>query len=55
MNSKSKKYLIENQFFIGKRNRLKLNKKCRDCMHECKQSFRAEIISCKKYTKKEQK
>lgn len=53
MSAKSKKWKTENSFFINsKTNKIQFNKKCKKCMHECKQSYRAEIVACKDYTKK---
>lgn len=53
MSAKSKKWKIENSFFINeKTNKIQFNKRCRNCMHECKQSYRAEIIACKDYKRK---
>ncbi len=50
----SKKFCEEWAFYIksGQRKRIVFNSKCKKCMHECKQSYRAEIIACKDYTKK---
>ncbi len=50
---KSEKWKTENSFYINpKTNKIQFNKKCKDCMHECKQSYRAEIIACKNFQKK---
>jgi hypothetical protein len=29
--------------------KIQYNKTCRHCVHECKQSYRSQIISCAKY------
>lgn len=53
----SKKFCEEWAFYIkpGTRKRIVFNEKCKKCMHECKQSYRAEIIACKNFQKKEGK
>ena len=48
----SKREKEEWQFFLNDRGRLQHNEKCTGCSHECKQSFRAEIVSCSKYRSK---
>ena len=50
----SKKFCEEWAFYIksGQRKRIVFNSKCKKCMHECKQSYRAEITACKDYIKK---
>ena len=47
----SKKLAEESAFFIkkGKRRTLAYNKKCTQCVNECKQSYNAEIIKCPFY------
>ena len=46
----SKKIKEEMAFFInpttGKR---QYNRRCRHCMHICKQSYRTELLACPKY------
>lgn len=32
--------------------RVKLNRTCRECIHPCKQSYKAELIACRKYESK---
>lgn len=39
-------------YFINDIGRRAYNEKCRKCMNECKQSYRAEIICCLKYVSK---
>ena len=53
----SKKFCEEWAFYIkpGTRKRIVFNEKCKKCMHECKQSYRVEIIACKNFQKKEGK
>lgn len=48
----SKKRKEESAFFLDERNRIRYCDVCRKCEHECKQSFRAGIVSCPKYKKK---
>lgn len=56
MSRLSKKYCNEYAFFIksGTRKRLVFNKKCKKCVHDCKQSFRADLIACKNFEKKKE-
>lgn len=53
----SKRFCEEWAFYIepGTRKQVVFNEKCKKCMHECKQSYRVEIIACKDYIKKEGK
>lgn len=39
-------------FFIGANGRRQYNLQCRTCAQGCKQSFRADIVHCPKYTSK---
>ncbi|MEG1083880.1 MAG: hypothetical protein RSC74_07675 [Hydrogenoanaerobacterium sp.] len=48
----SKKRKEENQFFLNSRNRMTYNELCRKCQNPCKQSFRAKVIECLRYTSK---
>ena len=48
----SKKKKQEWAFFLNERGRITYNELCRRCVHDCKQSFRATIISCGKYRSK---
>ena len=50
--SRSKKWRLEWSFFIGENGRRQYNPLCRACAHDCKQSFRAVIIDCPRYTSK---
>lgn len=50
--SRSKKWRLEWSFFIGENGRRQYNPLCRACVHDCKQSFRAVIIDCPRYTSK---
>lgn len=52
MNSKSEKYLYENQFFLDKNNKLKFNEKCKKCKNSCKQSYKADVCYCSRFIKK---
>jgi len=51
----NKKARDEMAFFIGANGRRQYNKLCMKCCHDCKQSFRATIVCCKKYTSKRKK
>ena len=44
--SRSQKWRLEWSFFIGDSGRRKYNRFCVRCIHDCKQSFRADLISC---------
>ena len=50
--SKSKK--LEWSFFLNDRGRKAYNTLCRRCVHDCKQSFRADLIACPHFSRKEQ-
>lgn len=50
--SKSMKWKQEWDFFLDSDGRRKYTALCRRCVHPCKQSFRAEIVSCPFYTSK---
>ena len=44
--SRSKKWRLEWSFFLGENGRRRYNKLCKGCVHPCKQSFRAVVVSC---------
>ena len=48
--SKSKKWKMEWSFFLDSNGRRKYNDLCRRCARPCRQSFRAEIVTCPFYT-----
>lgn len=48
----SRKRREEWDFFLNRRNRITYNDLCRNCRHDCKQSFRAQIVVCRKYRSK---
>lgn len=48
----SRKRREEWDFFLSRRNRITYNDLCRNCRHDCKQSFRAQIVACRKYRSK---
>ena len=48
----SKKRRLEWSFFLNHRNRITYNDLCRGCTHDCKQSFRTEIVCCPCYESK---
>ncbi len=51
----SKKRKVEWSFFLNDRNRITYNELCRNCIHDCKQSFRALVIECPRYCSKRSK
>ena len=50
--SRSKKWRQEWSFFIGDSGRRKYNRVCVRCVHDCKQSFRVNLISCPGFSRK---
>lgn len=48
----SKKRKQELAFFLNDRGRVAYNELCRRCRNDCKQSFRATVIECRKYKSK---
>lgn len=51
----SKKRKQEWALFLNERNRITYNELCRKCQHLCKQSFKALVIECPKFLRKERK
>ena len=47
--SRSKKWRLEWLLFLGENGRLQYNKLCKGCVHPCRQSFRAVVLSCPHY------
>ena len=47
--SRSKKWRREWALFLGPSGRRNYNKFCKSCIHDCKQSFRAELVACPYY------
>ena len=47
----TKRFCEEMCLFLkqGKRRRIVYNQKCKECIHECKQGYRVEIVACKKF------
>ncbi|MDD3336339.1 MAG: hypothetical protein PHI98_12620 [Eubacteriales bacterium] len=45
----SQRRLLEWSFFLNNRNRITYNRLCQRCSHNCKQSFRAIVIVCRRY------
>ena len=43
--SRSKKWRLEWSFFLGENGRRRYNKICKGCIHPCKQSFQAAVLS----------
>ena len=41
-------------FFRNRAGRIQFNSVCRSCRNRCKQSFRAEILSCRRYESRKQ-
>jgi len=48
--SESKKQ--ENQLYITESGRTANNQKCNRCIHDCKQSYKVEILRCPKFQDK---
>ena len=46
----SNKKRIEMSMFINSKGRIECNRLCKACVYDCKQSYRAIIIDCPKYT-----
>lgn len=46
INTMSERYKKEWEFFRNCKNIVGYNERCNQCKNKCKQSFRAEIISC---------
>ena len=53
--SRSKKWRLEWAFFLGENGRRQYNKLCKGCVHPCKQSFRAVVLSCPHYLSRRSK
>ena len=51
----SKRDKEEWAFFLNDKGRIIYNEMCRKCERDCKQSFRAVIISCPEYDSKRRK
>ena len=50
MSVKGEKWKRENSFFLNtKTNKIQYNSKCSKCEHNCKQSFKANLIFCPFY------
>jgi len=47
--SRSKKWRLEWSFSLGENGRRQYNKLCKGCVHPCKQSFQAVVLSCPHY------
>lgn len=52
MSRMSKKDKEEYQIFLDDRGRMSYNKQCRNCVRECKQSYRVDIVYCPIYKSK---
>ena len=50
--SRSQKWRHEWSFFIGDSGRRKYNRFCVRCIHDCKQSFRVNLIACPSFSRK---
>ena len=53
--SRSKKWRLEWAFFLGENGRRQYNKLCKGCVHPCKQSFRAVVLTCPHYLSRRSK
>ena len=47
--SRSKKWRLEWALFLGRNGRRQYHSLCRNCSHDCKQSFRVCLIACPRY------
>ena len=48
-----KKDKIDDYFYRNpKNNKIKINDICIRCIHNCKQSYKSELIACRKYESK---
>ena len=45
----SREKRLEWSFFLNHRNRIAYNALCRSCTHDCKQSFRCQVVECPKF------
>lgn len=52
MSRMSKKQKEEMAFFLDERGRINYHEKCRQCVRECKQSYRVKGIYCPLYESK---
>ena len=48
----SEKKRLEMSLFINTKGRIENNWLCKVCVHDCKQSHKAVIIACPKYTRR---
>ena len=53
--SRSKRWRLEWAFFLGGNGRRQYHSLCRNCSHDCKQSFRACLIACPHYSSRRAK
>lgn len=53
MGAKSIKWKKENAFFLSENGKTALNKLCLKCTNDCKQSWKAQIVACPIFAKKE--
>ena len=51
----SKKKKIEMFLFLSETGRIKYNDLCLRCRNDCKQSFRATVLECRRYRSKRAK
>jgi len=51
----SNKRRLEMSMFINSKGRIKYNRLCKACTRDCKQSHKALIIDCPKYTPRPKK
>jgi len=51
----SQKKRLEMSMFINSRGRVEYNQLCKACARDCKQSHKAIIIDCPKYTPRQKK
>ncbi len=47
--SRSQRWKLEWASFLGENGRRQYNRICRDCVRDCKQSFRVILVECPRY------
>lgn len=53
--SRSKKWRLEWSLFLSEKGRRKYNKVCKQCVRDCKQSFRTDVVCCPRYQSRSSK
>lgn len=55
MSKMSKKRKQEMSLFLSETGRIRYNSRCLKCKNDCKQSFRATVVECRRYHSKRAK